>query len=145
MKPLKSKALSKVLIAAGALIVLNVITVLLGETISRLTVVNKTSNFLHITIGDQIYPYVAPEGYAVFETRATPSLKVHVVFSPGQAMGDKMIDTTVTIPYTPPATTTEGYACNCRDDDFDCSTVNQSTTPGQGGSKVWEIKPTDFH
>jgi hypothetical protein len=145
MKHLKLKALSKVLIAAGVLIVLNVITVLLGETISRLTVVNKTPYFLHITIGDAIYPYIAPEGNVFFETTATPTLKVHIVFSPGQGMGDKIIDTTITIPYTPPVTTTEGNVCNCEDDDFHCSTINQNTAPAQGGSKVLEIKLTNFH
>jgi hypothetical protein len=145
MKLLKSSNLTKICAAILALVLLNGITVLLGDTTSHLTVVNKTPYFLHITLNGTITPYVAPEGSAVMETMATPSIDVYVVFSPGQGMGNKSIDTTMSMPYSPPATTTSGYSCDCADDEYDCSTVKSKSTPAQGDSKVWEIKVTDFH
>lgn len=146
---IKSKFL-KIILVVIIFFILNVITVILGDDQSRLTVMNKTDFYLHISIDGNIYPYVAPNHSVTYSTNAKPTIFCEIFYSPGQGKLFTILDSTFTLPYTPPSTTTYGddYSCQCSDpnSDYSCSESNRDVVnvPAQGGNATWEISDSDF-
>ena len=68
------KTLPKFFLMLIILLLLNIVSVLLGDSKSSLTVINKTSHYLHIRVQGKMYPYVAPGWSITHETGIIPSL-----------------------------------------------------------------------
>jgi hypothetical protein len=124
-------------------VVLNVITTTLGDGASRLTVMNKTGAYLHVSIEGSIYPYLAPDHSVTHSASARETFFVEVFYSPGQGRTTKIIDSTFTLPYTPGRSyTTGGDKCSCQDPSTNLSCTedeNVVTEPAEGGSASWEV------
>jgi hypothetical protein len=123
-------------------VVLNVITTTLGDGTSNLTVFNKTAAYLHVFIEGAAYPYVAPGHSVTHSTSARETFYVEAFYSPGQGKTGDIIDSTFTLPYSPPVTYSTGDECSCQDPNssYYCSDDEGAvTTPAQGGSASWEI------
>ena len=144
---IKSK-LFNFLIVAVLLLLLNVITVLMGDDQSRLTVINKTEYYIHIVIDGNVFPYVGPNVSITQTSSPTSTMRAEVFYSPGQGKTSQIIDSTFSLPYTPASTRTYGdsYSCDCQDETFSCSESSSGVVnvPAQGGSAQWEITNDTF-
>lgn len=137
-----NKIVPKFFLLLVMLLLLNIVSVLLGDSKSSLTVINKTTHYLHIRVQGKMYPYVAPNWSVTHETGIVSSMDVRVIYSPGEGLEEAVFDTTIAIPYTPSQTSGTSSGCDCADDTYDCKTVNTSTTPAQGGSAAFEVTQT---
>jgi hypothetical protein len=129
------------------IIILNVITFSFSDESSRLTVINRTGAYLHIYIEGTLYPYVAPDRNLTHVASAREKFYVEAFYSPGQNKSSVIIDSTITLPYTPAESYTYGDHCSCEDPNSSTScseTEGVVNNPAQGGSAIWEITPSDF-
>ena len=122
----------KILLLLIFFLILNIVTISLGDGKSSLTVVNKTEHFLHIIIENEPYLYISPEQSATHSTEAKSTMTISAFYSPGQAITGALLDT-VDVPYTAAST-----GCTCSEDDnsFGDCTYN----PPVGGAARREIK-----
>jgi hypothetical protein len=123
-------------------IVLNITTTSLGDESSRLTVLNKTGDYLHIYIEGTTYPYVAPGRSVTHSASAQETFYVEAFYSPGQGQTSAFIESTFTLPYTPAISYTTGDNCSCEDPNSSVSCTDDEgvvNNPAQGGSDHWEI------
>ena len=116
-------------------LILNIITISLGDSESSLTVVNKTEHYLHIYIDGENYLYVSPERSATHAMKAKPSVEVVVLYSPGQGITGS-VTKTIDVPYTDASS-----SCSC---DEETGHSSCSYDPPSGGSKRWEVYPEDL-
>ena len=131
---LVKKNISKIILLFILLLSLNVITVLLGDSNSTVTVVNKTEYFINAVIDGKSYPDIGPDLGAVHTMRAKPSVLVVAAYSPGQEV-EGLAERTLTLPYSG-----GNEICKC-DDEGDPHCV---TNPIEGGSARWDVTPYDL-
>lgn len=144
----KKKVLTFFVVLALYLILNSITTTVVAEK-SSLTVINKTGHFLHVFIDGEIYPYVNPYYSLTHVTSARELVHTRVFYSPGQGKTSRVIDSTFTLPYTPPQqyTTNDGYDCSCSDPNYShsCSSPTETVdVPAQGGNVIWEVTEDDF-
>ena len=96
---LVKKNISKIILLFILLLSLNVITVLLGDSNSTVTVVNKTEYNINAVIDGKSYPGIAPDLSAIHTMRAKPSVLVVAAYSPGQEV-EGLAERTLTLPYS---------------------------------------------
>jgi hypothetical protein len=126
------------------LILLNIITILLGDSKSRLTVINRTNHYIHIKVQNTIYPYVAPDWDITHESKIVATMRVKIFYSPGQGMENSVIDTIIGLPYTPAYTSVSSQGCDCQDDQYDCEKITETEHEAEGGSSILEVTQADF-
>jgi len=132
----------------GILLLLNIVNVVLSDDRSRLTIVNKTSSYLHILIDEKLYPYVPPNKNVNYQTEPKPEFYVQIFYSPGQRKTTLTIDSLFVVSYTPGSTTAYGDECSCEDynSDYSCSRTDRVVeNPPEGGSARWEVTDADFN
>ena len=113
------------------LLFLNIITVLIGDEKSSLTVVNGTEYYIHFFVEGTEYLYVKPGRSFTHESDPKPDMIVTALYSPGQEIQGSVTDT-VSIPYRGSSS-----GCTCEQDGgSDCA-----YTPPSGGSTSWEVTP----
>jgi hypothetical protein len=90
---------------------------------------------------------VAPDRNLTHVASAREKFYVEAFYSPGQNKSSVIIDSTITLPYTPAESYTYGDHCSCEDPNSSTScseTEGVVNNPAQGGSAIWEITPSDF-
>lgn len=123
-------------------IVLNITTTSLGDDSSRITVLNKTGDYIHVYIEGSVYPYIAPDRSVTHSASARETFYVEAFYSPGQGQTSTIIDSTFTLPYTPATSYTTGDNCSCEDPNSSVSCTDDEgvvNNPAQGGAAHWEI------
>lgn len=88
------------------------------------TVTNRTWHYLHVTMNDKSFTYIAPGNSAQMEVK-TGSVTINAVYSPGQGQSGAFTGSypTIRTEHTPPRTT---YSCT-----DDASSCSQTTEPGE--------------
>ena len=112
------------------LLFINVVTIMLGDDESKLTVVNSTAFYLHLFVDGTEYLYVAPTQSITHATDPKPDMIVTALYAPGQGLKGSITDT-VDVPYQ-----SAFSGCSCEEGQSDCS-----YTPPAGGSTRWEVTP----
>ena len=127
--------LPKILLFLLFLLLLNIVTVTLGDEPSRITIVNKTEYFLHVFVDATEYLYLESGQSLFHETEPKSQVNVKAFYAPGQGITGSL-DVYVEIPYQ--GSTTE---CSCQEGQLfgDCT-----TTPVMGGATTFEINPEDL-
>ena len=145
----RKKVFPKLLIILVFLLLFNLFTLSLGDNQSRLNVVNKTPHRLHIVIEGTVHPYIAPNVTITHTTDPQATMYVEVFYSPAQNLTSTIIDSFISLPYSPPSSSTYGdsYSCECQDESHSCSESNEGVVnvPAQGGSVTWEITDDLFN
>lgn len=127
---LKKIVFSKVFILSQLLLIFNVITLSIGDEESTVTVVNKTSYYLHIIIDGTPFLYVQPDKSITKSSEPVSTMLVNAFYSPGQGIKGSVTLST-DIPYRGAL-----HGCNCTEGYPECS-----YTPPVGGSAKLEITP----
>ena len=117
------------------LLLVNIVTVSLADENSNLTVVNKTTRYIHVIVDGEPYLYVAPERAVIHQAPATATMLVTAFYSPGQGLTGSLIDT-IDVPYR---AAREGCACD-EGDWGECY-----YTPAAGGAVRLEVRPEDLN
>ncbi len=126
--------LPKIIIAFLLVFFINMLTVLVGDDISSVTVVNLTTYRIDVITEGKMYSAVEPEYAIVHTTDPKSSLEVTVQYTPGQGVTGS-VTRTIDLPYRGRQET-----CECGENDSpECVTY-----PEEGGSAKWEVRPADF-
>ncbi len=126
--------LSKSIVAVLFILCINMLTVLVGDDISSVTVVNLTDHRIDVLTEGKIYSAVEPDYAIVHATDPKPSLEVTAQYTPGQGISGS-VTRTIDLPYRGRKET-----CECDEDD----SPHCVTHPEEGGSAKWEVHPADF-
>jgi hypothetical protein len=128
--------LPKFLIVLFCLLLVNIAVISVGDDAkSYLTVVNKTTHYLHVIVDEKPYLYVSPDKSITHTTEAKPSMLVKVFYSPGQGISGSAIQT-IDVYYRSASTD-----CICNEEQQHDECVYN---PPAGGSERWEVTPEDL-
>jgi hypothetical protein len=102
----------------------------IGNSNSKLTVMNKTEQYLHIFIEGAPYLYISPNRSVTAESGGFVTFTVTAFYSPGQNIKGSITRDITVEPLSPGSAGCDydrGEGCDC------------TTTPAVGGSEIWEI------
>lgn len=122
----------RVLLTSMFLLLFNIITVSFSDEETRLTVVNKTSYYLHVIIDGISFLYVEPERSVTKSSEPKPSMEVVAFYSPGQGISGSIAEN-INVPYND-----ADYGCNCT---TESGYEGCSYSPPTGGSTRFEVTP----
>jgi hypothetical protein len=126
--------LPKILLLVLTLFFINMLTVLVGDNVSSVTVVNMTDYRIDVLTEGKMYQAVEPTYAIVHTTDPKASLEVTAQYTPGQAISGS-VTRTIDLPYS-----SRDETCECDDN----GTPECVTYPEEGGSAKWEVRPSDF-
>ena len=89
-----------------------------GNFVVPVTVTNRTAHYLHVTINDKSFTYIAPENSIRTEV-ATDGVNIKAVYSPGQER-----DGTFSGSY--PTSRTDNSSVSCSNDNGSCDSTTES-------------------
>jgi len=124
----------KIILIVLILFFVNMLTVLVGDNVSSVTVVNKTEFRIDVLTEGKMYTGIEPTYAVVHTTDPKPSLEVTAQYTPGQGITGS-VTKTVEMPYRG-----RNETCECDEND----TPECVTYPEEGGSAKWEVLPADF-
>lgn len=110
----------------------------IASTETTFTLINGTKYFLHASIADETFAYIAPGGSVMVEVAAPINVFAKVRYSPGQDVkgkGEKMveIDEKVAMP-----------GGTCTNDTEGTSTCTTDPDAAKATPATWSVLPTDL-
>ncbi len=117
------------------LLLFNIAVISLGDNAqSRVTVVNRTTHYLHVFVDDEPYLYLSPNKSITHTADAKPTMLVNVIYSPGQGVTGSATKT-INLYYE-----SASSDCVCDEEGHDECVYS----PQVGGSEKWEVKAEDL-
>ncbi|NIM66539.1 MAG: hypothetical protein GTO51_11245 [Candidatus Latescibacteria bacterium] len=108
------------------------VTISADENLAKMTVVNNTSHYLHVLIGDESYLYISPDRSVTQESEGHTTFVVKVFYSPGQGVSGSAERSFDVAPYRE-----ESSGCtHGANGGWECT-----TSPASPGLEAWSIAP----